>query len=131
MRDHLINFLDTKSNMLERIDTPKSSFISSFMRELQHTLEKWRSFEIFQTLPQRTRFTLTGESGDFLELMSFNRRELFFVPTDVVLREIDEIPPLGYPLRFSHTGNLIIHRGGIPLWEHEIPRFRDLCEIAR
>jgi len=128
MREFLHNFVDNKLNRLESPPDNRKSFVRGFLEELQNSLDKFRSFERFQTLPMRTRFHLTGIYGDLLEIMSFNNKALYFVPKSVVS---GEIPKIGEGLRFSHDGSLILHHGSIHLWEHQIPYFRDQCSLAR
>ena len=131
MRDFLVNFVDNKLNRLEQsIDNPSrnSSFVSNFLKELQNSLDKFRSYEIFQNLPRHTRFHFTGQSGDLLEIMAFDNKELYFVPRSII---DGDFPKLGEGLRFSHEGRLIIHHGGIPLWEDQIEEFRNQCTLAR
>ena len=137
MRDHLINFLDNKSDRLDQLNIPRNSFISNFMRELQHTLEKWRSFEAFQRLPRdprsnfHTSFIVAGYSDNFIELLEDSRREIFFVPKEVVLKDLSAIPPLGHPLRFWESGNLYLDKTGSGIGEHQIPYFRERSTIAK
>ena len=130
MRDFLTNFVDNKLTRTEQsLDNgDRNFFVRNFLEELQTSLDKFRSYQLFQELPLRTRFHFLGQSGDLLEIGAFNRRELFFVPSSVF---IDGTPRLGESLRFLEPGILISHPGGIPLWEDEIAEFRDQCSLAR
>ena len=131
MRDFLINFADNKLNSLEQSLTnpsSRSSFVSNFLRELQNSLDKFRSYEIFQNLPLRTRFHFLGQNGNLLEIMSYRNEALYFVPKNII---DGEFPKPGYPLRFSEPGRLVIQRSGIPLWEDEILKYRETLNIAR
>ena len=106
----------------------KNSVVDNFIHELQSYLEKRHSYELFKQLPKNTNFALTGYDNNFLECMEYTSRKLYYVPTGIIS---GKEPELGETLTFNNKNKLVINYGGIPLWEHQIPEFKNDCTIAK
>ena len=126
----IFNFLDNSLNSLDRVihSAIKDTFADNFIHELQGYLEKCHSYELFKQLPKNTYFHLTGYDNNFLECMAYGEKKIYYVPKDVIS---GEMPKLGEALACVGQGKLAVNYGGIPLWEHQIPEFKNECTIAK
>ena len=128
--NNIFNILDTGLNKLDKTvhNTIKDTFVDNFIHELQDYLAKYHSYDLFKQLPKSTCFHLTGYDNKFLECMAYGEKKIYYVPKNVIS---GKMPELGEALAYSDYNKLSVNYGGIPLWEDEIPKFKNECTIAR
>ena len=60
--------------------------------------------------------------------MAYGEKKIYYVPKDVIS---GKMPELGEALAYVGQNKLSINYGGIPLWEDQIPKFKNECTIAK
>lgn len=132
MNNDFFNFLDNSLNKLDKTIHPKleDTFVDNFLHELQNYLDKHRSYNLFKELANSTNLHLTDISNNFFEFMNYREKELYYVPKNAI-SFIGKEPEIGEALSLIDKDTLTVNYGGIPLWNYQIPEYKNECTIAK